>query len=90
MRTFIDISELHVLIIDISWRSRNVLRRDGGKDGVPSDNMPVTPFFNHNATAVYSLEVRNALSAFRTELALFANVRGQASLSTLQRYPFDE
>jgi len=57
---------------------------------VPSDNIPSKPIFRHNATAVYSIDVRNAFAAFRTPLALFSNIKGQASLSTLQKYPFDE
>jgi len=66
------------------------MRRDGGNDGIPSDNAPDTPIFRHNATAVYTRDVRNSLAAFRKELALFSNINGGASLSTLQRYPFDE
>lgn len=56
---------------------------------IPSDNAPGTPIFQHNATAVYASDVRNALSVFRTTLALFST-QGTAGLSTLQNYPFDK
>jgi hypothetical protein len=73
----------------IHLRHRNILRQDeAGK--IASDNIPDKPIFRHNATAVYSIDIRNALAAFRTKLALFANIKDQASLSTLQKYPFDE
>ena len=74
-----------------TWKlePRNILRQNDPAI-IPSDNIPDKPIFRHNATAVYALEVRSALAAFRTPLALFSNVRGQASLSTLQNYPFDK
>jgi hypothetical protein len=76
-------------MIHLQLEPRNILRQnDPGT--IPSDNIPDKPIFRHNATAVYALDVRSALAAFRTPLALFANVRGQASLSTLQNYPFDK
>jgi len=56
----------------------------------PSYNIPDTPIFRHNATAVASQSARNALAVFRTQLALFSVERGRSTLSTLQMYPFDQ
>ena len=68
---------------------RNVLSQGAGAQ-IPSDNVPDTPIFRHNATAVASVDVRNSLAAFRTSLGLFSTVKGRSDLSTLQKYPFDE
>jgi hypothetical protein len=78
------------MIVDIPRLHRNTLSDANASGPIQSDNVPNTPIFRHNVTAVYSSTVRNSLAAFRTSLALFSTENGRSSLSTLQRYPFDE
>ena len=82
------------MIINIPRPFRNTLTVN--TSGLaPSDNPPDMdpPIFRHNATAAYYRAIRNSLASFRTDLALFSvdsGNHGRSSLSTLQRYPFDE